>query len=54
MFRAKSQAQRLVGVSPRRTQGGHHLNSAIDEFIGIETSAPMVSPQIESREKRVQ
>ena len=35
MFPVKPQAHRLVAVRPRRTQGGHHFNSAIHEFFEI-------------------
>ena len=38
---------------PRWTQGGHHLNSAIREFFGTGTRAPMGSPRIESRDERM-
>ena len=41
-------------MGPRQTHGGHHLNSAIREFFETQTRAPMGSPQVESRDKRIQ
>ena len=32
LFWAESQAHRLAGAGPRRTQGCHHLDSAIHQF----------------------
>ena len=43
LFWVETQANRLVGVGPRWTQGGHHLNSAIHKFFEIETKAPVGS-----------
>ena len=54
LIRFKSQAHRLIGMGPRRTQGGHHFNSAIHKLFEVETSAPVVSHQIESRDKGIQ
>ena len=48
-----TQAHRLIRVGRRRTQGSHHLNSAIHEFFEIETNATVGSSQIEGSDKGV-
>ena len=52
-FSVKPQAHRLVGMGPRWTQGSYHPNSAKQEFLEIETIAPMGSPQVESRDESI-
>ena len=46
LFCVETQAQRLVGVGPRWTQGGHHLNSAIHKLFEIEIKAPVGFSQV--------
>ena len=53
LLRAESQTHRLVSVGPRRTQGSHHLNSAIHQFPEVQTMALVVSPQIGRRDKSI-
>ena len=50
----KSQKRRLVGVGLRQTQGGHHLNSAVQKFLEMETLTLVRSPQVESSDEGIQ
>ena len=50
----KPQAHRLVGVRPRQTQGGHHLNSSVHRLFEIETKATIGSLQVISHDERIE
>ena len=53
MLPVETQAHRLVCMGPRWTQGGHHLNSAIQKFFEIETKSPVGSSQVEGRDEYI-
>ena len=53
MFRMEPQAHRLAGVSPRRTQGGHHFDSSIHKLTEVETRATVGSLKGVSCDERV-
>ena len=54
LFWVEHQARRLVGVFPRRTQGGHHFDSSIHKFFESETRATIVALHVMSRDKRIE
>ena len=47
------QAHRLVGVSPRRAQGGDHFDSHIHKLAEVKTRATVGSLQVVSSDERV-
>ena len=53
LFRVAPQAHRLVGVSPRRTQGSHHFNSSTHKLAEVETRATIGSLRVVSRDESV-
>ena len=53
LFRSEPQAHRLTTVSPRRTQGSHHVDSPIHELTEVETRTTVGSLQVVSRHERI-